>query len=423
MLHGSTTAIDQGQQDPNFPSQQRLWRWRNLRRMMKMERTAITWWNIYKWDGTVPRLADRNFREIALAIALESSGKITFSNKGITYEIVPYEEIGGRLDSIMADLALAVCGWDCLYKRIQALNLLGISWPSVMEYLNRDMVHQAHQRIWRLKVQKPVIALSKLDRLEVDLIDMTTWAGSNNSRRYAVSIIDCFSKYAWLLPITQKKAEKVLEVLSLFLKEHTLKVLQSDNGGEFTNAQMKELLDDLHIKHITSLPYKPSSNGQVERFNRTIKGMITQYMAASNLCRYLDVLPKIVENYNNTYHTTIKSTSAAVWASDHIGRARKNIKANVDKMLATKVKTKGVSTQVPKTGNYVQVSLVHLVGSERELDLKGFWKHTGWNYSGDIYKVEIIEPRKVSRNEFVISKAFVWVQGKRGPGNYERGSG
>jgi len=30
--------------------------------------------------------------------------------------------------------------------------------------------------------------------------------------------------------------------------------------------------------------------------------------------------------------------------------------ANVDKMLATKVKTKGVSTQVPKTGNYVRVS-------------------------------------------------------------------
>jgi len=71
---------------------------------------------------------------------------------------------------------------------------------------------------------------------------------------------------------------------------------------------MKELLDNLHIKHITSLPYKPSSNGQVERFNRTIKGMIMQYMAASNWGRYLDVLPKIVENYNNTYHTTIKST-------------------------------------------------------------------------------------------------------------------
>jgi len=128
---------------------------------------------------------------------------------------------------------------------------------------------------------------------------MSKWARSNNSRRYAVSIIDCFSKYAWLLLITQKKAE-VLEVLGPFLKEHTPKVLQSDNGGKFTNAQMKELLDNLHIKHITSLQYKPSSNWQVEQFNRTIKSMIMQYMAASNSRRYLDVLPKIVENYNNT---------------------------------------------------------------------------------------------------------------------------
>jgi len=30
---------------------------------------------------------------------------------------------------------------------------------------------------------------------------------------------------------------------------------------------------------------------------------------------------------SNTYHTTIKSTPAVVWASDHIGHARKNIKA------------------------------------------------------------------------------------------------
>jgi len=128
----------------------------------------------------------------------------------------------------------------------------------------------------------------------------------------------------------------VLEVLGPFLKEHTPKVIQRDDGGEFTNACMKELLDDLHIKHITSLPYKPSSNGQVEHFNWTIKGMIMQYMVANNLRRYLDVLPKIVKNYNNTYHTTIKSTLAAVWASDHIGQARKNIRANVDKMLAAK---------------------------------------------------------------------------------------
>jgi len=117
----------------------------------------------YQRDGIVPWLADKNFSAIASAVTLDPSGKITFTNKGVTYEIIPYEDIGEQLDSIMANPALAVRGCDRLYKRIQALNLLGISWPSVMEYLNKDMVHQTHQHIWRLKVQKPVIALSKLD--------------------------------------------------------------------------------------------------------------------------------------------------------------------------------------------------------------------------------------------------------------------
>jgi len=66
----------------------------------------------YKQDGTIPRLVDRNFREIASAVTIETSGKITFSNKDITYEIVQYEEIGRRLDSKMADPELAVCGQD-----------------------------------------------------------------------------------------------------------------------------------------------------------------------------------------------------------------------------------------------------------------------------------------------------------------------
>jgi len=46
-----------------------------------------------KQDGTVPQLADKNFSAIASAISLEA-GKMTFTNKGVTYEIVPYEDIG-----------------------------------------------------------------------------------------------------------------------------------------------------------------------------------------------------------------------------------------------------------------------------------------------------------------------------------------
>jgi len=80
----------------------------------------------YKQDGTIPQLADKIFSAIALAVSLKA-GKITFTNKGTVYEIIPYEDIGERLDSIMADPALAVRGQDHLYKRIQALNLLRLA--------------------------------------------------------------------------------------------------------------------------------------------------------------------------------------------------------------------------------------------------------------------------------------------------------
>jgi len=99
----------------------------------------------YQLYGIVPWLANKNFTAIALAVTIDPSGKVTFAHKGTTYEIIPYEDISDWLDSIMADQVLAVQGQDHLYKCIKALNLLGISWPSVMEYLNKDMVHQTHQ--------------------------------------------------------------------------------------------------------------------------------------------------------------------------------------------------------------------------------------------------------------------------------------
>jgi len=61
----------------------------------------------YQQDSIVP---DKNFSAIASAVSLDPSGKVTFANKGVTYKIVPYEDIGEQLDSIMADPALAVRG-------------------------------------------------------------------------------------------------------------------------------------------------------------------------------------------------------------------------------------------------------------------------------------------------------------------------
>ena len=46
----------------------------------------------------------------------------------------------------------------------------------------------------------------------------------------------------------------------------------------------------------------------VERWDRTMKNITWKYFTANNAQKYIDVLPSMVEKYNNTYHRSIKLT-------------------------------------------------------------------------------------------------------------------
>ena len=46
----------------------------------------------------------------------------------------------------------------------------------------------------------------------------------------------------------------------------------------------------------------------IERFNRTIKEKMFKYFSANNTREYIDVLELLVDQYNNTIHSSIKMT-------------------------------------------------------------------------------------------------------------------
>lgn len=48
-------------------------------------------------------------------------------------------------------------------------------------------------------------------------------------------------------------------------KSQVFKVLRTDNCGEFTSHQIKEILDNEGILHQYSCPYIPEQNARVER--------------------------------------------------------------------------------------------------------------------------------------------------------------
>ncbi len=106
----------------------------------------------------------------------------------------------------------------------------------------------------------------------------------------------------------RRDAESVIENIRPVLREHPWQFLQTDNGGEFVNKALKQLCEEMGIKHITSPPHSPNQNGQVEKSNDSLKAQVVAVCKKYNdneLKTWPKRLPEAVFVYNTTLHSTI----------------------------------------------------------------------------------------------------------------------
>ena len=144
------------------------------------------------------------------------------------------------------------------------------------------------------------------DQWQADLADMSSKAEYNDGYTFILTCIDCFSKYAWAIPIMSKRGEEIVQAFKRILKRSGRKPkrLQTDKGKEFLNTKVQSFLRENGIQLFTTESDKKASI--VERFNRTMKGRMYKYFTANNTYRYVDVLQSLVDGYNNTKHRSIK---------------------------------------------------------------------------------------------------------------------
>ena len=129
----------------------------------------------------------------------------------------------------------------------------------------------------------------------------------NKGYRYLLMVIDVFSKYGWIVPLKDKKGESVTEAFkSIFKEGRRPQYLWVDKGKEFYNKNLKDLLEKNGI-HMYSTENEEKSS-VVERWNRTIKSKMWKQFTVQGNTMYLDMLPKILKQYNNTKHSSIKMT-------------------------------------------------------------------------------------------------------------------
>ena len=151
-----------------------------------------------------------------------------------------------------------------------------------------------------------------------DLADMQLISKFNKGFRFLLCVIDIFSKYAWVVTLKDKKGVSIVNAFQSILDDSKRKPnkIWVDKESEFYNRSMKSWLQDNDI-----VLYSTHIEGKsvvVERFIKTLKNKSYKYMTSVSKNVYIDKLDDIVNEYNNTYHRTIKMKPIDIKNSTYI---------------------------------------------------------------------------------------------------------
>ena len=139
---------------------------------------------------------------------------------------------------------------------------------------NEQLTHELHKAIIRKFKKRKVYSGFKDNIWGADLADMQLLSKYNKGIRIFLCVIDIFSKYAWVVPLKNKKGISIVKAFQIILKESNRKPnkVWEEKGSEFYNAYFKKWLGDNDI-----VMYSTHNEGKfviAERFIRTLKSKI-----------------------------------------------------------------------------------------------------------------------------------------------------
>ena len=131
--------------------------------------------------------------------------------------------------------------------------------------------------------------------LGADLADMQLLSKFNKGFRFLLCVIDIFSKYAWVIPLKDKKGISIVNAFQKILKESNRKPnkIWVDKGSEFYNNYFKKWLRDNNIEMYST--HNEGKSVIAKRFVRTLKNKVCKYVTSISKNVYIDKLDDIAK--------------------------------------------------------------------------------------------------------------------------------
>ena len=193
----------------------------------------------------------------------------------------------------MKALARCYVWWPGLDKDVEKVSASCENCLAHRSNLEKSSVHswEQPQNVW--------------ERLHVD------YAGPFMGKMFLL-VVDAHSKWLDVHVTKGSTTRETVEKLRHSFAVHGVpRVIVSDNGTCFTSNEFQEFCRKNNVKHVTSAPYHPATNGLAERNVRTFKEALKKWRDDDNVTVETKV-ERFLFAYRNTPHTVTGLSPAQV---------------------------------------------------------------------------------------------------------------
>ena len=168
---------------------------------------------------------------------------------------------------------------------------------------NEILAEELHKPIIKNFKRRKVYSSFKDNIWGVDLADMQLISKYNKGTRCLLCVINLFSRYAWVIPLKNKKRDSTVQGFKKILDDSNKKQnkIWVEHGSEFYKKKFKNLLKEKDIEMYYT--FNVGKSVVAERFIRTLKNKIYKHMTTIGENVYFNDLDDIVKKYNNTVHS------------------------------------------------------------------------------------------------------------------------
>ncbi|KXJ23209.1 Uncharacterized protein K02A2.6 [Exaiptasia diaphana] len=195
-------------------------------------------------------------------------------------------------------------------------------------------------------------------------------------------VVDAHSKWPEVIPMKSTTSSKTIEVLrNLFARFGIPEQLVSDNGPQFVSDEFQTFMKSNGIRHITSAPYHPATNGLAERSVQTFKQALKSMEGSSSPLK--EKLAKFLINYRNTPHLTTGESPAQMMLGRPLRTRLDLVKPNRNRKMLNKQHEQSMQSALHNATPARQIALGDTVMAR---DYRGDYK---WRQGPLMYKVQV----------------------------------